>query len=115
MDPSTQYTNQPIMLRKYFSIRPPHTHTHFVMLEHESMKTAKPRQNQNMSATKFWKSINQGFVMKNSNIPQSDMQSITKRQEEFGVTATLPRGDRPPNVSDRIKRALVRKNNRVQG
>lgn len=37
-----------------------------------------------------------------------NIKSIIKEWKEQGTSATLPRGDRPPKVSERIKKGLVR-------
>lgn len=71
----------------------------------------RPRSDQNRGAT-FWKSVHQNSVIfKKISLTSNFLHKIRylKKKKTHSYVTILSRGDRPPTVSDREKRGLVRK------
>ena len=47
-------------------------------------------------------------ILETLNIPQSTIKSIIKTFKEYGTTTNLPRVGRPPKLTDKRRKALIR-------
>ncbi|KAJ7319965.1 hypothetical protein JRQ81_019476 [Phrynocephalus forsythii] len=57
---------------------------------------------------KFKTGLGYKKISKALNIPRSTVQAILQKWKEYGTTANLPRQGRPPKLTGRTRRALIR-------
>uniref|UniRef100_A0A803K701 Transposase Tc1-like domain-containing protein n=1 Tax=Xenopus tropicalis TaxID=8364 RepID=A0A803K701_XENTR len=57
---------------------------------------------------KFKAGLGYKKISKALNIPLSTVQAIIQKWKEYGTTVTLPRQGRPPKLTGRTRRALIR-------